>query len=329
MDCLLLNHEIRISLRQLKRILARNSLGRRRFSSFDDIVAALEEELNGSGSIVGYRSMWQKLIFDHHLSVSKEFVRNALRIMDPEGVEIRSRNRLQRRQYNGKGPNFIWHLDGYDKLKPYGFCIHGCIDGYSRQFMWLEVGRTNNHPGVIANYFLNCVQLVGGTASVIRGDMGTENCRVAAIQRIFRHDSGDSWAGVKSFLYGKSVSNQRIEAWWGQLRKGASDWWIRHFKDLRDRGLYCDANVVHVECLLFCYMAVLREELQKVTRLWNLHRIRPSTRNRTSPPGRPYLLYHQPELTGAIDYNHDVDMDDLDVARDMLLYILNEVRTEQ
>ena len=104
MNCLLLNHEIRISLRQLKRILARNSLGRRRFSSFDDIVAALEEELNGSGSIVGYRSMWQKLIVDHHLSVSKEFVRNALRIMDPEGIEIRWRNRLQRRQYNGKGP---------------------------------------------------------------------------------------------------------------------------------------------------------------------------------------------------------------------------------
>ena len=23
----------------------------------------------------------------------------------------------------------MWHLDGYDKLKPYGFAIHGCIDG--------------------------------------------------------------------------------------------------------------------------------------------------------------------------------------------------------
>ena len=26
-------------------------------------------------------------------------------------------------------PNFVWHLDGYDKLKPYGFAIHACIDG--------------------------------------------------------------------------------------------------------------------------------------------------------------------------------------------------------
>lgn len=26
-------------------------------------------------------------------------------------------------------PNFLWHIDGYDELKPYGFAIHGCIDG--------------------------------------------------------------------------------------------------------------------------------------------------------------------------------------------------------
>ena len=129
----------------------------------------IQNEPSGSGSIVGYRSMWQKLVVDHHLAVSKEFVRKALKILDPEGVNKRSRNRLQRRQYNGKGPNFIWHLDGYNKLKPYGFCVHGCIDRYSRQVMWLEVGHTNNHPGVIANYFLNCVQQVGGTARVIRG----------------------------------------------------------------------------------------------------------------------------------------------------------------
>ena len=172
----------------------------------------MEEELKGSGSIVGYRSMWQRLVIDHKLSDSKEFVGNASRIMDPEGVQRRSRNRLQRRQYHAKGPNFIWHLDGYDKLKPYGFCIHGCIDGYSRQIMWLEVGCTNNHPGIVASYFINCVQNVGGTASVIRGDMGTENVIIAAIQRYLRHEDGDSWSGEKSFLYGRSVANQRIEA---------------------------------------------------------------------------------------------------------------------
>ncbi len=28
-----------------------------------------------------------------------------------------------------QGPNHVWHIDGYDKLKPFGFPIHGCVDG--------------------------------------------------------------------------------------------------------------------------------------------------------------------------------------------------------
>ena len=79
-----------------------------------------------------------------------------LSIMDPEGVARRKRRRLKRRIYQNKvccdtvyrqshllsiclslltsffvykGPDFVWHIDGYDKLKPYGFTIHGCVDG--------------------------------------------------------------------------------------------------------------------------------------------------------------------------------------------------------
>ena len=76
--------------------------------------------------------------------------------------------------------------------------------------MWLQVGRTNNHPGVIANYFLDCVESCRGTALIIRADMGTENVRIAAIQRYLRNEANDRWSGEKSFLYGKSVSNQSM-----------------------------------------------------------------------------------------------------------------------
>ena len=47
-----------------------------------------------------------------------------------------------------------------------------------------------------------------GTANIIRGDKGNENLNVAAIQRYFRCHGNDSMAGEKSFLYGRSVSNQ-------------------------------------------------------------------------------------------------------------------------
>ena len=315
--CLFLSHGIQLSIRHLKRILARMGLRRRSLNSnFDAIVDRIEEELKGSGSTVGYRAMWQRLRVDYGLSTSKEFVRKALKVIDPEGVERRLRHRLRRRKYSAKGPNFVWHIDGYDKLKPYGLCIHGCIDGYSRRIMWLQVASTNNHPGVIASYFLNCVQEGGGTARVVRADNGTENVRVAAIQRCFRHEASDDFSADKSFLYGKSVSNQRIEAWWGQLRKGCTDWWITHFKDLRDRGLYCDSNVVHSECLQFCYMAIIQEELNKASKLWNLHRIRPS-KNDSSPHGRPEMLYSLPEITNTIDYKQEIDADEIDMAREL------------
>ncbi|KAJ7382244.1 hypothetical protein OS493_036278 [Desmophyllum pertusum] len=182
--------------------------------------------------------------------------------------------------------------------------------------MWLEVGRTNNHPGVVASYFIDCAKCWGHRLCN-SWRHGTENVRIAAIQRYLRHEAGDSWSGRKAFFTEDQLLNQRIEAWWGQLRRGASDWWITHFKDLRDRGLYCDANAVHVECLLFCYMALIREELQRVARLWNLHRIRPSTRNNSFSPWSTCLLYHHPEMTGAEECKHDVDIDELDVARDM------------
>jgi len=129
-----------LSLRQLKRILRQRSLRRRgRPSDVWDVLAAIEQELSRSGSSIGYRQMHQRLQIGYYLQVDRETVRLILKVLDPDGVETRSRRRLQRQKYRSKGPDFIWHIDGYDKLKPFGFCIHGAIDGYSRRILWLRV----------------------------------------------------------------------------------------------------------------------------------------------------------------------------------------------
>ena len=62
-----------------------------------------------------------------------------MRIVDPNGIERRKCHCLIRRKYSTPGPNFIWHVDGYDKIKPSGFAIHAAIDGYSRRVLWIEV----------------------------------------------------------------------------------------------------------------------------------------------------------------------------------------------
>ena len=51
------------------------------------------------------------------------------REIDPEGVEDRQRRTFVRRSYINKGPNYLIHVDGYDKLKRFGFPIHVAIDG--------------------------------------------------------------------------------------------------------------------------------------------------------------------------------------------------------
>ena len=77
-------------------------------------------------------------------------------------------------------------MDGCDKLKPFGFCVHGAIDGYSIRILWLEVGATSNDPSVIAQCFMTCVPGVGSAPQIIRADYRTEIVNVAAIQRFLR-----------------------------------------------------------------------------------------------------------------------------------------------
>ena len=291
-----------ISLRHLKRILRRLGCRRRGFqSNLDEVVDVVQEELRGSGSLLGYRAMHQRLLNHHGLVTTREVVRHILRVFDPEGVEHRSRHRLRRRVYRSKGPNFLGHIDGYDKLKPFGFCVHGAIDGFSRRILWLEVASSNNDPKIVAQYYLDYVRQSSATARIIRGHRGTENGNVAAIQRFFRRDSEDDFSGEKSFIYGRSTANQRIEAWWGRLRQGCADWWMEYFKNLRGSGLYNDKKVIQRGCLRFCFMDLIQDELNRVALEWNLHRIRPST-NLESPSRKPDILYFLPELKGAQDY---------------------------
>ena len=76
---------------------------------------------------------------------------------DPARTLLRKSRYIKRSVYTCDGPNNTWHADGNDKLKPYGFPIHGCVDGFSRTVLWLQVTRSNNNPVVPASYFLQTV----------------------------------------------------------------------------------------------------------------------------------------------------------------------------
>ena len=245
-------HGITITERHLKRVLVNLNLHRRRYSDLSDVVQFVVNELKGSGQLHGYRIMHTKCQ-EAGLCVRKDDIRFILRELDPEGVDLRRSRRLARRTYHARGPNFIWHVDGYDKIKPFGLCISGCIDGFSRKIIWLKVYHTNNNPKVIGGYFIEAVKECSGCPCLVRADYGTENGHVRTFQQLLRRNGTDS-LNDNSYIDGASTANQRIECWWGFLRKECMQYWIDLFKNLQHRGLH-GGDFLHKNLSRFCFMA--------------------------------------------------------------------------
>ena len=148
---------MKMCLRTLKSRLRSYGLSRRKIPSvslLNRMESIMQNDLNSPRSMCGYRSSWRNLRLNHGVNVSRDLVMTTLRNLDPIGSAARRYHRLTRRRYVVFGPNYSWHIDGYDKLKPYGFPIHGAIDGYSRKLLWLKVIKSNNDRLLLVAYFL-------------------------------------------------------------------------------------------------------------------------------------------------------------------------------
>lgn len=197
--------------------------------------------------------MHQKCQF-HGYNIRKEDVRLILGCLDPIGVNNRKARRLRRRDYYTDGPNSIWHIDGNDKLCPYGFGIHGCIDGYSRKIIWLRIYYSNSDPKLIGGYYIDAVEQLGGCPSRVRGDLGTENGYIKTFQNFFRNVGHGHHI---AYLQGASTANTRIESFWGQLRKEVTDFYLCIFHLMQEDGDYV-GDFVDKNLLLFCFMGILQ-----------------------------------------------------------------------
>ncbi len=306
-------------IQTLQRILFANGLRRRGHpSDLINVVNAVDEELVANrGKALGYRAMQQRLTMSHGLTTNRETVRKLLVLMDPEGVQRRRQRRLHRREYRVKGLNFLWHIDGWDKLKAFGLCVHGCIDGFSRRILWLEVSATNNDPYVICSYFAHYCEAAHGIPQKIRADFGTENVNVEIMQTILRKLNNDNVQASANFLYGKSTHNQRIEAWWSKFKQLGMYTWIEHSKDLSDSGVIDTSNEMDIQAIRYCYMSLLSEELTRIRQLWNVHYIRKS-RACESPGGKPDVMYYLPGAYDTKDYLKPFQIEDMEYVKESL-----------
>ena len=73
-------HNIKLSKRTLIRKLQEYGLGRRKYNANrDQVEQAIQQELNGSGRLLGYRAMWRRLQSNYGIYVRRLTVQNVLR----------------------------------------------------------------------------------------------------------------------------------------------------------------------------------------------------------------------------------------------------------
>ncbi|KAL5362969.1 hypothetical protein BJX96DRAFT_167093 [Aspergillus floccosus] len=99
------------------------------------------------------------------------------------------------------------------------------------------------------------------------------------------------------WISGRSTENQRIEAWWEQLSKGALYKWRVSFPILVQDGLFSRSSLADQIAFYAIYVPILRTELCHFPNRPNLI------------GGKPYMLYHYPQ-DGVQDYGHSIDNDE-------------------
>jgi hypothetical protein len=144
-----------------------------------------------------------------------------VRELNPEGVHRRTKDLQRRRgEYVVPGPDFIWSIDGHDKLRHWGIQIYAAIDAYSRHIIWMYVGVSNRTTRSVLAQYLRACSSIGCFPRIIRSDRGTETPMLAEVQYYFRRQVEPNIKFQDCYFFGKSTGNQRIEAWWAQLQKG-------------------------------------------------------------------------------------------------------------
>mgnify|MGYP000654049422 CR=1 FL=1 len=209
--------------------------------------------------------------------VQRYRVREILSTIDPVGRALRRRAAIQRRLYNVRAPNHLWHIDGNHKLVNWRFVVHGCTDGYSRAIVYLKCA-TNNLASTVLHYFIEGTHHFGLPLRV-RGDHDVENVEVA---RFMVESRGNNHG---SFIAGRSVHNVRIERLWREMNRVVIAFYKDIFHYLGDSCLL-DSNS---ECNLFALHYTLpriNASLEKFVQQGNFHRIR------TAGYQSPMALWH-------------------------------------
>ncbi|KAA6421987.1 MAG: hypothetical protein FRX49_08006 [Trebouxia sp. A1-2] len=111
---------------------------------------------------------------------------------------------------------------GYEKLKPYGFLVHGCIDGGSNFVVYATVALDKSRPTLLKEF--EAVTAKFGLPQRLRSDMALE--AAFAGQHMWEEH------GPESYMVGRSTVNQDHHPIRPQGDKGIRTYYpVKHFTD--------------------------------------------------------------------------------------------------
>ncbi|POR31425.1 Uncharacterized protein TPAR_08364 [Tolypocladium paradoxum] len=174
----------------------------------------------------------------HHHILSRRALYDSYRNFYPHPLSERMTSWYNRRAgWTTPGPDFIWSLDGYDKLKKWGIEIYAGIDAYSRMIVWFYVGVSSGTQRSILGQYINVLEERGKMPLIVRTDHGRETFMAAGAHYVLSQGRIIVQDGIRQdvqlrdcWVFGKSTKNEKIESWWLRLSKGRSRFW-RNFAE--------------------------------------------------------------------------------------------------
>lgn len=199
------------------------------------------------------------------------------------------------------GPDYMWSVDGHDKLKAFGIEIYAAIDAYSRKIIWIYVGRSNRTAISVVQQYLDKITDLGYQPLFLSSDKGSEctllaNAHHLIAQNREQQTTGDAGATLElrdCYVFGTSRKNHFIEKWWGHLKRMCLEPWLLYFEQLMNLNYFGSDSEVDKIAVLFIYIPIIRAEIASFVVYWDNHKIRKHRQKENHVPGAPDRLYYE------------------------------------